>query len=46
MGIDTTNPTVQAAMVRGIMGDIDIDERGNILGAQSAMSNRRKTKGS
>lgn len=46
MGIDTTNPTVQAAMVRGIMGDVDVDERGNILAAQSAMSNRRKTKGS
>jgi hypothetical protein len=46
MGIDTTNPTVQAAMVRGIMGDVDVDERGNILAAQSAMSNRKKTKGS
>ncbi len=46
MGIDTKNPTVQAAMVKSIFGDIDVDERGNILAAQSAMSNRRKTKGS
>ena len=46
MGIDIKNPTVQAAMVKSIFGDIDVDERGNILAAQSAMSNRRKTKGS
>jgi hypothetical protein len=43
-GIDTKNPTVQAAMVRGILGDIDVDERGNIVSAQSAMSQRRKGK--
>jgi hypothetical protein len=43
-GIDTKNPTVQAAMVRGILGDIDVDERGNIVAAQSAMSQRRKGK--
>ena len=43
---DFTDPAVQAALLKGIMGDVNVDERGNILGAQSAMSNRRKTKGS
>jgi len=43
---DFTDPAVQAALLRGIMGDVNVDERGNIAAAQTAMSNRRKTKGS
>lgn len=43
---DFTDPAVQAALLRGIMGDVNVDERGNIAAAQTAMSNRRKTKSS
>ena len=39
---DYTNPQVQAQLLKSIMGDVSTDERGNILAAQSAMSQRRK----
>ena len=41
---DYTNPQVQAQLLKSIMGDVSTDERGNILAAQSAMSQRRKGK--
>ena len=45
--IDTAfNNTVSDTIEVGNKTYIDVDERGNILAAQSAMSNRRKTKGS
>jgi hypothetical protein len=43
-GIDITNPTVQAAMAKSLLGDVDVDERGNIVAAQAVMSQRRKRK--
>jgi hypothetical protein len=43
-GIDITNPTVQAAMAKSLLGDVDVDERGEIVSAQAAMSQRRKRK--
>ena len=41
---DYTNPQIQAQLLKSIMGDVSTDERGNILAAQSAMSQRRKGK--
>jgi hypothetical protein len=41
---DFTDPAVQAALLKGIMGDVNVDERGNIAGAQAASSGRRRGK--
>jgi hypothetical protein len=41
---DFTDPAVQAALLKGIMGDVNVDERGNIAAAQAATSARRKGK--
>lgn len=38
---DFTDPSVQAALLKGIMGDVNVDERGNIAAAQAGMSKRR-----
>lgn len=38
---DFTDPAVQAALLKGIMGDVNVDERGNIAAAQAGMSKRR-----
>lgn len=38
---DFTDPAVQAALLKGIMGDVNVDERGNIGAAQARMSRRR-----
>jgi hypothetical protein len=38
---DFTDPAVQAALLKGIMGDVNIDERGNIAAAQAGMGKRR-----
>jgi hypothetical protein len=43
---DFSDPAVQAALLKGIMGDVDVDERGNMVGSQAAMSQRRKRKSS
>ena len=43
-GIDITNPTVQAAMAKSLLGDVDVDERGNIMAATAATNNRRRGK--
>lgn len=43
-GIDITNPTVQAVMAKSILGDVDVDERGNIMAATAATNNRRRGK--
>ena len=41
-GIDITNPTVQAAMAKSLLGDVDVDERGNIMAATAATTNNRR----
>jgi hypothetical protein len=41
---DFTDPAVQAALLKGIMGDVNVDERGNIAAAQAASSGRRRGK--
>ena len=38
---DFKDPAVQAALLKGIMGDVNVDERGNIGAAQAGMSRRR-----
>ena len=38
---DFTDPAVQAALLKGIMGDVNVDERGNIAAAQAGMGKRR-----
>lgn len=38
---DFKDPAVQAALLKGIMGDVNLDERGNIGAAQAGMSRRR-----
>jgi hypothetical protein len=41
---DFTDPGVQAALLKGIMGDVNVDERGNIAAAQAAMNTKRRGK--
>jgi hypothetical protein len=41
---DFTDPGVQAALLKGIMGDVNVDERGNIAAAQAAMNAKRRGK--
>ena len=43
-GIDTNLPGVQAAMVKGILGDVNVDERGDIANYTTAANNRRRSK--
>jgi hypothetical protein len=38
---DFTDPAVQAALLKGIMGDVNVDERGNIATAQAGLAKRR-----
>ena len=38
---DFKDPAVQAALLKGIMGDVNVDERGNIGAAQAGMGRRR-----
>lgn len=41
---DFTNPNVQTALLKGMMGDVNTDERGNIVAASAAANNRRRSK--
>ena len=41
---DFADPAVQAALLKGIMGDVNVDERGNIAAAQAAMNAKRRGK--
>ena len=42
---DFSDRGVQAALLKGIMGDVTTDERGNIVDAtKAAVNNRKKTK--
>lgn len=41
---DFTDPAVQAALLKGIMGDVNVDDRGNIAAAQAATSAKRRGK--
>jgi hypothetical protein len=38
---DYTNPAVQAALLKGIMGDVNVDERGDIYAAQAELAKKR-----
>jgi hypothetical protein len=38
---DFSDPAVQAALLKGIMGDVNVDERGSIAAAQAGMGKRR-----
>jgi hypothetical protein len=38
---DFSDPAVQAALLKGIMGDVNVDERGSIASAQAGMGKRR-----
>jgi len=41
---DFADPAVQAALLKGIMGDVNVDERGNIAAAQAVMNAKRRGK--